>query len=136
MFMATYAPSHLGTKRVVKPLPRSIVAPLPEVGIHTLPSWILTRQHSPLTPSNYQIEDGIHDASHVQRSWMSSCLCRRNQFFDTIPLTVGQIGWIPLVLFHIPSVPPRLPGCHPLFKQALIIFLRESMIILLRFMLR
>jgi len=66
-----------------------------------------------LTPSNYQIEDGIHDASHVQRSWMSSWLCRRNQFFDTIPLMVGEIGWIQLSLFHIPSVPPRLPGCHP-----------------------
>jgi hypothetical protein len=38
---------------------------------------------------------------------------RRNQFFDTIPLTVGQIGWIQLGLFHTPSVPPRSPGCHP-----------------------
>ena len=24
-----------------------------------------------------------------------------------------------MVVFHIPSVPPRLPGCHPLYKQAL-----------------
>src|SRR5579872_209858 len=107
MFVTTDTPSHLSTKGVVKPLPRSIIAPLPKVAIHALPAGILTWQHSPLAAGDYEIEDGIHDRSHLQCAWMSSWLCSRNQFFDTIPLTVGQISWIQLVFFHSPSVPPR-----------------------------
>src|SRR5438270_13280237 len=46
---------------------------------------------------------------------MPSWLCRGDQFFDTIPLTVAEIAWIQLVFLHLPSV-SRLPS---LFKQAL-----------------
>jgi hypothetical protein len=85
----------------------------PKVGIYTLPRRILSWQHTPLAASNYQVQDRIDDCSHIECAWMSSWLCGRNQFFDTISLTVGQIDWIQLVLFHIPSVLPRSPGCHP-----------------------
>ena len=110
--MATYLPADLGSQRVVNSLPRSIIAPLLEVRVHTLPRWILVRQHPPLTATYHEIQDPIDDRSHVQRARSSSGLCGRNQFFDTIPLTVGQIGWIQLSLLHISSVPPRLSGCH------------------------
>ena len=69
------APGHEG---VVKPLPRSIIAPLLEIAIHALPAGILTRQHSPFAASNHEIEDGIHHISHLQRAWMSSWLCSGN----------------------------------------------------------
>src|SRR5438876_1876410 len=111
--MTTCASTNLGTERVVKPLPRPIITPLLEVGGHTLPGRILARQHPPLTATHDDVQDAMDDRSHVQRARSPSWLCRGDQFFDTIPLTVGQIGWIHLVLFHIPSVSPRLSGCHP-----------------------
>src|SRR5207248_11508473 len=83
------------------------------VGASTLPGGMLRRQHPPLASTQDKIQDRIDDRSHLQRARSASWLCSRNQFFDTIPLTVGQIGWIQLVLFRTPSVPPRSSGCHP-----------------------
>src|SRR5712691_6441654 len=101
MFMTTCSSTKLGTKRVVEPLPGSIITELSEVGVDTLPGRILPRQHPPLATRDGQVQDGIDDRSHVQRTRMASWLCRRNQLFDTIPLTVGQIGRVHLVLVHI-----------------------------------
>lgn len=99
----------------MEPLPCAIITPLSKVGVHPLPCWVLTRQHAPLASSDDQVKNGIDHASHLQCSWMTSWLGRRDQFFDTIPLTVSQIAWIQLVFLHIPSV--SRPS--PLFKQAL-----------------
>src|SRR5207244_7970916 len=101
------------------PLPCSINLALLEVGVHALPRWVLPRQHAPLTATHDNVQDRIDDRSHLQAARSSSRLCRRDQFFDTIPLTVGQIGGIPLVLFHSPSVPPRSLGCHPFSNRLL-----------------
>src|SRR2546423_1390367 len=106
----------------MEPLQVAIITPLPEVGVDTLPCRILPRQHAPLTATDDDIQNAIDDRSHLQCARSASWLCRRNQVFDTIPLTVGQIGWIQLVLVHIPSVPPRLPGCHPFTNRLLAIF--------------
>lgn len=112
VLVATHSLTHLSAKRVMEPLPCPIIAPLVEVGVHALPRRVLPRQHAPLTATDDNVQDRIDDRSHLQAARSSSRLCRRNQVFDTIPLTVGQIGWIQLVLFHFPSVPPRSPGCH------------------------
>ena len=119
MLMTTCSSTNLGTKCVVEPLPRSIISPLLEIGVDTLPCRILSRQHPPLTATHDDVQYTIDDRSHIQRTRSPSWLCRGDQFFDTIPLTVGQIGWIHLVLFHIPSVPPRLSGCHPFSNRLL-----------------
>src|SRR2546421_11457335 len=117
--MTTCSATNLGSQRVMEPLPGAIITPLREVGVDTLPCWILPRQHAPLTATDDDIQNAIDDRSHLQRTRSASWLCRRYQVFDTIPLTVGQIGWIQLVLVHIPSVPPRLPGCHPFTNRLL-----------------
>src|SRR5438874_9938178 len=117
--MTTCSATNLGSQRVMEPLPGAIITPLPEVGVDTLPGRILPRQHAPLTATDDDIQNAIDDRSHLQCARSASWLCRRNQVFDTIPLTVGQIGWIQLVLVHIPSVPPRLPGCHPFTNRLL-----------------
>src|SRR5690348_15688248 len=100
MFMATDALANLGTKGVMHARPAAIITPLPEVRRDTLPGWILPWQHPPLAAGDQQIQDRIHYRSHLQGAWMPSWLCRGNQVFDTIPLTVGQIGWIQLGVFH------------------------------------
>src|SRR5947209_8922078 len=119
MFMATSLPTQLSAKRVVDALPRPIITPVSKVGVDTLPRWVLPRQHPPLTPTHDDVHDRIDDPSHLQAAWSASWLGRGNEFFDTIPLTVGQIGWIQVGVFHPPSVPPRSPGCHP-FSNSLL----------------
>src|SRR5213076_2818191 len=108
-------PTQLSAKRVVDTLPRSIITPLLEVAVDTLPGRILPGKHAPLASTHDKIQDRIDDRSHLQAARSTSWLCRRDQVFDTIPLTVGEIAWIHLVFFHILSVsrPPSL------FKQAL-----------------
>src|SRR5512135_3027510 len=43
---------------------------------------------------------------------MPSRFCRRDQLFDTIPLTIGQIGWVHLICLHTPSVSPPFSDRH------------------------
>src|SRR5947209_5107983 len=115
LLMTTGSSTNLGSKRVVKPLPCSVIAPLLKVGVHALPRRVLPRQHPPLASADDNIQDRIDDRSHLQRARSTSWLCRWDQVFDTIPLTVGEIAWIRLISLHIPSV-SQLPS---LFKQAL-----------------
>src|SRR5947209_3870459 len=68
LLMTTGSATDLGTQRVVKPLPRSIITPLLKVGVHTLPCWILPRQHPPLASTDDNIQDRIDNRSHVQRA--------------------------------------------------------------------
>src|SRR5207302_5264551 len=119
MLMAPCTLSDLSSKGVMNPLPRSIITKHAKIGVHALPCWILTRQHSPLAPCHCQVQDRIDDPSHVQCSWAPPWLCGGDQIFDTIPLMVGEIGWIQLVVFHIPSVPFPIPGRHPFSNRLL-----------------
>src|SRR5271157_5189143 len=119
MFMATSTLAHLRPERVMHSVPGAIITPLPKVAVHTLPRRIVPWEHAPLTAGDQQIQDPIDYRSHLQRAWLASWLCRRNEVFDTIPLTVGQIGWIYLVRFHPPSVPPRFSAVTPFSNRLL-----------------
>ena len=50
--------------------------------------------------------------AHVQPPGSSARFGGGDKIVDTIPLTVGQVGWVDLVL-HTPSVPARLTDRHP-----------------------
>src|SRR6266567_3612989 len=84
--------------------PGAIIAKPLKVGIDALPAWILLGQHSPLASCHRQIQDGVHHGPHAQRSGASSWFGGWDQLFDTIPLSVSQIGWIDMGCFHIPSL--------------------------------
>src|SRR5947209_15236243 len=113
LFVTTCESADLRSKRVMKPLPRSIIAPLLEIGVHTLPGRILPRQHAPLTATDDNVHDRIDHRSHLQCARSPSWLCRGDQVFDTIP-TFGRLNRLDIVgCFSYLSVPPRLPGCHP-----------------------
>jgi hypothetical protein len=76
MLMTTCSSTNLGTKCVVEPLPRSIISPLLEIRVDTLPCRILSRQHPPLTATHDDVQCTIDDRSHVQHKWSPSWLCR------------------------------------------------------------
>ena len=111
MLMATCTLAYLGPQRLVTPTPRAIIAKRAKVAIDALPGRILSWQHPPVTPRDGQIQDRIDHRAHVQRAWVTSRFCRRDQVFDPIPLKVGQIGGIQLVLVHIQVDP--FPDRHP-----------------------
>ena len=113
MFVTACLPSNLSAKGLMQPLPRPVITPLLEVRVDALPCWILSGPHAPLASTHHQGPDPLDDRSHVQRAWTASRLCARNQVFDTIPLTVGEIAWIDLVFVHNPSLSLRFADCHP-----------------------
>ena len=102
VFVAPRAAAHLGAQGVVDALPRAIVAPLAEIVVDGLPFGIVMRQHAPLTAGDDDVQDGVDDVAHVDAPGAAARFCRRDQWRDTLPLAVGQIGWVPLVL-HTPS---------------------------------
>jgi hypothetical protein len=100
MFMASDALANLGTKALRHALPRAIITPLPQGRRDPLPGGILPWQHPPLAAGDQQIEDRIHSRSHLQGAWMPSWRGLGKQVFETIPLTLAQIAWIHLGVFH------------------------------------
>src|ERR1700739_2350945 len=97
MFVATGLVTNLSTKRVMNALPCPIIAKLLKVRIHALPAGIVLGQHAPLASCDRQVQDRVQDGPHAQRSRASSWFGSWDQIFDTIPLSVSQIGWIDLV---------------------------------------
>ncbi|MEI6778759.1 MAG: hypothetical protein WCK70_17805, partial [Chloroflexales bacterium] len=39
-------------------------------------------------------EDGIDHLARIDGTWATAGLRGRNEIFDTIPLAVGEIGWV------------------------------------------
>src|SRR5437588_11849806 len=89
--------THLCTHSVVETLPVAAQAPPPKVVIDTLPTRVFARQHPPLDTTDHDIEDGVNNHSHVQRTRASTKFRRWNQLFDKMPLAVSQIGRVDLV---------------------------------------
>jgi hypothetical protein len=65
LLVATGSLTHLGSERVVKSLPRSIITPRAKIRVPTLPGRILTRQHAPLAATDHDVQDTVDDCSHV-----------------------------------------------------------------------
>ena len=110
--MTTGAAPDLRAQRVVDALPGAIVTPLPEIVIDGLPFRIVVRQQASLTAGDDKVEDRVDDLAHVDAPGAATCFCGRDQRHDTLPLAVGQIGWVQLVL-HIPSVPHLIARPSP-----------------------
>lgn len=105
----------LCSKLVRQPLPGSITAKAAKVGITAWPCGILFGEHPPLTACNSHIQNGVDHRSHAQRSRTASRFLLWDQFFDIIPLSISQVGWIDLSgCFHISSL-SHLTGWLPTF---------------------
>ena len=72
MFVSSLFPAHLGSKRVVDPLPGAIVTPHAEVIVHTWPFRVFFGQHPPLDAAYYNINYGINDLTHIQTARSST----------------------------------------------------------------
>ncbi len=104
MLMAPGTAADLGAQRVVDALPGGVVAPPAEVVVAGLPFRIVLGQHAPLGTRDDDVQDGVDDLAHVNTAGAATGFCGRDEWHDTLPLTVGQIGWVQLVV-HSPSVP-------------------------------
>src|SRR5438876_8048506 len=113
MLVSTNTASQLCSQLVMDTLPGAIISPPAEVVIDTLPLGIAAWQHTPLAATYYYVEDSVDNTSHFQSARPTAWLCGRNVLFDTLPLTVGQVGRVCLVA-HTPSVSSVLPDRHPL----------------------
>src|SRR5215218_4570392 len=65
VFMSSRLLPHSCSQGIVKPLPGAVVSPLPKIMIHALPLWIFARQHPPLDPAHYHIQDRVKHLPHV-----------------------------------------------------------------------
>ncbi len=118
VLMTTSTLAYLSTKRVMHALPRAIIAKLVKVRRDALPAGIVLGQHAPLISCHRQVQERVQNGPHTQRPGASSCFSRWDQIFDTIPLSISQIGWVCLVGFHLPSI-PDLTGLIAIFSNRL-----------------
>src|SRR5436305_11074021 len=119
LLVTTRSLAHLSPQGIVNALPRAIITKGAKIRVHALPGGILPREYPPLAASDREVQQCLDHRSHLQCAWLASWLCRWNQLFDTIPLRVGQIGWIHLSVFHPSSVPSPVSDCHPFSNRLL-----------------
>src|SRR4051812_25816097 len=97
LLITSHLTSEVCSYSVMDTLPSAIITPHSEVVVHTLPLWVLTRHHPPLTPSHHYVQNAIDNTSYVQSARPATRLCHWNVISDTLPLTVSQVSRIYLV---------------------------------------
>jgi hypothetical protein len=116
MLVPSCLATNLGSKCVVDAVPRPVIAPLGVVEGDALPFGILVWQHPPLAATHDDVQDGIDHRVHIECARATTRLCQRNYVLDTIPLTVGQVGWICFVL-HTQSLCNRRADRHSFLNR-------------------
>ena len=91
MFVAPSLLAHLGTQRVVKPLPVPTIAPLVEIPVHTGPLGILMGEHPPFDAPIDDIKKRIDDRPHIQLAGAPTRFGWRDQLFDQIPFGISEV---------------------------------------------
>jgi len=97
LLMATGALTNFGPQRIVDAFPGAGSFPVPKVAVHTLPLWVLSRQHPPLDAADDDIQNRVDDLAHIQAARSSARFGRWDQFLDNAPLAVSQIGRVSLL---------------------------------------
>jgi len=82
---------------VVNPLPDAIQAPRAEVAVDGLPRRILVRQVAPLAAGPADVKDGIDRQAHIGSAVTTAGFGRRDQSFDILPFSVGQVARVELI---------------------------------------
>jgi len=88
---------HPITQAVVDVLPGTREAPGAKVTVDGLPWRILARQTAPRTTRPDQVKDRIDDQARISLAFSASWFGGRNQGFDILPFSVGQVAWVELV---------------------------------------
>src|SRR5205085_10305953 len=83
--------------------------PEAQIMIDTLAVRILAGQQRPRDAAPYDIEDGIQDQAHIQLSRSSSGLGRRDERFDKMPFSVGEVTRVELVAHTSERTKPTDP---------------------------
>ena len=91
MFVAPSLPAHVGTQRVVEPLPVPTIAPLVEIPVHTGPLRILMGEHPPFDAPVDDIKERIDDRPHIQLAGAPTWFGWWDQIFDKIPFGISEV---------------------------------------------
>ena len=62
-----------------------------------LPGRVLARHVTPRAARAQDVEDAIEDQAHIRVAWAAAGLGRRDETFDTLPFSVGEVAWVELV---------------------------------------
>src|SRR5690242_11165931 len=91
--------------------PHSFISKPRKIAIDRRARGVLSRQHVPGTPSSQEVKDRIEHRSHIDFTWSSAWLLRRDQLLKDRPLLVCEVGGID---FH--RRPPFLHRLTPVFS--------------------
>src|SRR5713101_9557678 len=90
--------AHVVSQRVVNEGPSPILAPAPKAAIDRLPRTKVAGQQPPGTARAHHVEDGVDQASTIQRRRSATPTFprfrSRNQRLDVVPFVIYQIRWI------------------------------------------
>ena len=114
MFVPTGLLTYLGAQRLVQPQPDAVVPPGSKIAIDTGPLGEVMRQQPPLNAADRDIQHGIDDLAHVQRSMSPARLFWRDEIFEQVPLLVSEIGRIGISIH-----PFRLTATERIVKKLL-----------------
>ena len=74
--------------------PHSVIPKEREIAVHGGTGRLVSRQHAPSATTAQHIKDPIENRSHLDLSWSSIWLLRRNQRLQNGPFFIGEIRGI------------------------------------------
>jgi len=95
--ISTFFFSYIHPQTVVNLLPGSVNAPSSKVSIDGLPMWIFSGEIAPGAAGSRDIEDRINNLAHISFTVTTTGFSWRNQWFDILQLSVGQVARVELV---------------------------------------
>src|SRR5579884_2187512 len=93
--LATFSLTHRRGQPLGDALPGAAARPLEVVAVHRVPVRIALGQRPPLTARGGHVEDGVHDATSIDRdgtTHRTGCPIRRDQIGDEVPLLVAHVS--------------------------------------------